>query len=87
MEKTKQNYEDILREIGNIGSGNAVTSLSQLLGLELELGLPSCQLVTTARAGFTVRRCFHAFGRRAAMYAGPAFEQGIYQHGAKTGDG
>ena len=63
MEKTKQNYEDILREIGNIGSGNAVTSLSQLLGLELELGLPSCQLVTKENLG-------QLFKEPASLYAG-----------------
>lgn len=45
MKIEEQQYQDILREIGNIGGGNALTSLSQLMGAKLELGLPNCQIV------------------------------------------
>ena len=31
LEKVTENYFDVLREIGNIGAGNAMNALSQLL--------------------------------------------------------
>lgn len=35
---------DILKELGNIGTGNAVTSLSQMMGIPLDISLPSLHL-------------------------------------------
>ena len=32
---------DILKEIGNVGTGNAVTSLSQMMEQPIELDMPS----------------------------------------------
>jgi chemotaxis protein CheC len=63
VENDKQDYEDILGEISNIGSGNAVTSLSQMLGAELTLDVPSCQLVTRENLG-------QLFKDPASLYAG-----------------
>ena len=47
-----QNYEDlnamqmdVLREIGNIGAGNAATSLSMMLGQPVDMTLPKVNLV------------------------------------------
>ncbi|MGI6069002.1 MAG: chemotaxis protein CheC [Blautia sp.] len=37
--------QDILREIGNIGAGNAMTSLSNMVGHTFELKLPQVKLV------------------------------------------
>ncbi|WP_027408707.1 chemotaxis protein CheC [Anoxybacteroides tepidamans] len=37
---------DILREIGNIGAGNAATALSQLLNKKIEMNVPSVQIVS-----------------------------------------
>lgn len=31
LENVTQNYFDVLKEIGNIGAGNAMTALSQML--------------------------------------------------------
>ncbi|MCB7306093.1 chemotaxis protein CheC [Bariatricus massiliensis] len=36
---------DILKELGNIGTGNAVTAMSQLMQHPLEMGLPSFQII------------------------------------------
>lgn len=48
----KQNYDDlnamqmdVLREIGNIGAGNAATSLSVMLGQPVDMTLPKVNLV------------------------------------------
>ena len=45
MDKNSAQNQDILREIGNIGGAHAVTSLSQMLGSELDLAVPECKIV------------------------------------------
>ena len=35
---------DMLRELGNIGTGNAVTSLSQMMGLHLDITSPDLRI-------------------------------------------
>lgn len=37
---------DVLREIGNIGAGNAITSMSTFLNKRIEMQLPSVEIVT-----------------------------------------
>lgn len=37
---------DILREIGNIGAGNAATSMSQLINKRVDMDVPSVEIVT-----------------------------------------
>lgn len=39
---------DILREIGNIGAGNAATALSTLLNKKIEMAVPRVQIATFA---------------------------------------
>ena len=51
MDERTEEEKDVLREIGNIGGGNALTSLSMMLDRPLELDLPSCQLVKRDEAG------------------------------------
>lgn len=36
--------KDILKEIGNIGAGNAATSLSMLLGQKIDMMVPSVEI-------------------------------------------
>lgn len=36
--------KDILKEIGNIGAGNAATSLSQLLGHKIDMLVPNVEI-------------------------------------------
>lgn len=52
-EKISLNEEnrDLLQELGNIGSGNAVTALSQMLDERLELSLPQCKMVADKELG------------------------------------
>lgn len=38
-------YFDVLREIGNIGAGNATTALAQLLNKKLDMSVPKIELV------------------------------------------
>ena len=50
MDRTDEE-KDILREIGNIGGGNALTSLATMLGQPLDLGVPTCCVVRRDEVG------------------------------------
>ena len=45
LEKVTENYFDVLREIGNIGAGNAMTALSQLLQCKVDMQVPQVKLL------------------------------------------
>lgn len=47
-------YFDVLREIGNIGSGNATTALSQLLGTRVDMHVPQVKLMEFKEVGTTM---------------------------------
>ena len=36
---------DVLKEIGNIGTGNAATALATMLDAKVDIGLPQCEMV------------------------------------------
>ncbi len=36
---------DILREIGNIGAGNAATAMSEMVGETVDIGVPNCKII------------------------------------------
>ena len=46
-----QNYYDVLKEIGNIGAGNAMTALSQMLGCKIDMGVPQVELLDFSDVG------------------------------------
>ncbi|MBO4609490.1 MAG: chemotaxis protein CheC [Lachnospiraceae bacterium] len=46
-----QNYYDVLKEIGNIGAGNAMTALSQMLGCKIDMGVPQVDLLDFSDVG------------------------------------
>ena len=39
-------YVDVLREIGNIGAGNATTAISNMLNLKVNMDVPKVELLT-----------------------------------------
>lgn len=39
---------DVLKEIGNIGTGNAATALATMLDAKVDIGLPQCEMVPFA---------------------------------------
>ncbi len=45
LDKIDSQYYDVLREIGNIGAGNATTALAQLLNMKLDMRVPKVDLV------------------------------------------
>lgn len=44
-------YMDVLREIGNIGAGNATTAVAQMLGTKLNMEVPNVQLMEVSKLG------------------------------------
>ena len=40
LNSMNQMHLDVIREIGNIGAGNAATAMSQLLGCQVEIDIP-----------------------------------------------
>lgn len=44
-------YVDVLREIGNIGAGNATTAIAQMLGSRLNMQVPNVQLMEASMLG------------------------------------
>ncbi len=45
LESVTQDYFDVLREIGNIGAGNAMTALSQMLQCKVDMQVPQVRLL------------------------------------------
>ena len=45
LEKVSETYLDVLKEIGNIGAGNAMTALSQMLNCKVDMKVPQVKLL------------------------------------------
>lgn len=45
METMTAEYVDVLRELGNIGAGNAMTALSQMLNCKVDMKVPQVRLL------------------------------------------
>lgn len=45
LEEMSQQYYDVLKEIGNIGAGNAMTALSQMLNCKVDMQVPQVRLL------------------------------------------
>ncbi|MBQ9136075.1 MAG: chemotaxis protein CheC [Lachnospiraceae bacterium] len=45
LENVTKNYLDVLKEIGNIGAGNAMTALSQMLQCKVDMQVPQVKLL------------------------------------------
>ena len=44
-------YFDVLREIGNIGAGNATTALAQMIGTKVDMHVPKVDLLEFSEVG------------------------------------
>lgn len=45
LEQVTDNYYDVLKELGNIGAGNAMTALSQMLQCKVDMKVPQVRLL------------------------------------------
>ena len=51
LQQLNEMYVDVLREIGNIGAGNATTAVSQMLNTKIEMNVPIVKLLTVEEIG------------------------------------
>lgn len=54
LEQVTEAYYDILKEIGNIGAGNAMTALSQMLQSKVDMKVPQVRLLEFSEVGALV---------------------------------
>lgn len=54
IDNMEAQYFDVLREIGNIGAGNATTALSQMLGEKVDMKVPQVKLMEFKEVGTTM---------------------------------
>lgn len=45
MERLTSQYLDVLKELGNIGAGNATTALAQMIGCKVDMSVPQVKLL------------------------------------------
>lgn len=51
LDKLNDMYIDVLREIGNIGTGNATTAISNMLNLKMDMSVPKVELMPVEKLG------------------------------------
>ncbi len=51
MEQVTSNYLDVLKELGNIGAGNAMTALSQMISSKVDMKVPQVRLLEFKEVG------------------------------------
>lgn len=56
LEEVNNMYVDVLREIGNIGAGNATTAIASMLGIRLDMSVPKVELLEVSQLGSAVCR-------------------------------
>ena len=47
-------YMDVLKEIGNIGAGNATTSLASMLNEQINMNVPKVELMEASKLGSAI---------------------------------
>lgn len=51
LEKMSNEYYDVLKELGNIGAGNATTALAQMIGSKVDMTVPQVKLLEFYEVG------------------------------------
>lgn len=54
LEDVNSMYVDVLKEIGNIGAGNATTAIASMLGLRIDMNVPKVELMDAAKLGSAI---------------------------------
>ncbi len=54
LEEVNELYMDVLKEIGNIGSGNATTAIANMLNLKLNMNVPKVKLMNVQQLGSAI---------------------------------
>jgi len=51
LDQLNDMYLDVLKEIGNIGAGNATTAISNMLNLKMDMSVPNVELMPVEKIG------------------------------------
>ena len=54
FEDINEKYFDVLKEIGNIGAGNATTAIANMLNLRLDMKVPKVELIAVEQIGSAI---------------------------------
>ncbi len=54
LEEVNELYLDVLKEIGNIGAGNATTAIANMLNLRINMHVPSVELIPVENIGSAI---------------------------------
>ena len=54
LDRVNDMYIDVLREIGNIGAGNATTAIASMLGSRLNMEVPKVELMEASKLGSAI---------------------------------
>lgn len=54
LEQVNDMYLDVLREIGNIGAGNATSAIANMLGMKIDMNVPNVRLMEVSKLGLAV---------------------------------
>ena len=49
LDNVNEMYIDVLREIGNIGAGNATTSLASMINEQIDMNVPKVELMEASK--------------------------------------
>lgn len=54
LEKINEMYVDVLRELGNVGAGNATTAIASMLGIRIDMSVPKVELMKASKMGSAI---------------------------------
>ena len=54
LDNVNERYIDVLREIGNIGAGNATTSLASMINAKIDMSVPKVELMEASELGSAI---------------------------------
>lgn len=54
LEDVNSMYLDVLKEIGNIGAGNATSAIANMLGMKIDMNVPNVRLMEVSKLGLAV---------------------------------
>lgn len=54
LEQVNEMYMDVLREIGNIGAGNATTAIANMLNLRIDMSVPKVEFMPVEKLGTAI---------------------------------
>ena len=54
LEDVNNMYLDVLKEIGNIGAGNATTAIANMLCMKIDMNVPNVKLMEVSKLGTAV---------------------------------